>query len=232
MEHSLVKNCCAECNLLDNSQTSKIFGLQLKFGISQEWELIKTTKDNTGRAKEIKVLGGITDIPEGCIAIQRDLERLEKWTDRNLLKLSKGKCKVLYHVEDNPMKQHSQRAVWPEVSSAGRTWRFWGSPSWLWGRNAPSCQKWSSVSWGTAGKTFPEGWGRWSFLSSQPPWGTSEILGPGQGSPAPGRQEPDWMEEKVKTVLRGLEDLSWLWSWNCSAWEGMKNSFLVVPTGI
>ncbi|PKU41501.1 rna-directed dna polymerase from mobile element jockey-like [Limosa lapponica baueri] len=46
-------------------------------------------------ASEAK-LGGVTDTPEGPAAIQRDLDRLEKWVDRNLMKFCKGKCKVLH----------------------------------------------------------------------------------------------------------------------------------------
>lgn len=38
-------------------------------------------------------LGGVADMPESCAAIQSDLDRLEKWTDRNL---KHRKCNVLH----------------------------------------------------------------------------------------------------------------------------------------
>jgi len=34
--------------------------------------------------------------PEGCVAIQRNLNRLEKRADRNLMKFNQEKCKVQY----------------------------------------------------------------------------------------------------------------------------------------
>jgi len=40
-------------------------------------------------------LGTVTDTPEGRAAIQRDLNRLEKWPDRNLMNGHKWKYKVL-----------------------------------------------------------------------------------------------------------------------------------------
>ncbi|KAK4806619.1 hypothetical protein QYF61_013874 [Mycteria americana] len=50
-------------------------------------------------------LGGVADTPEGCVAIQRDLDRLKKWADRNLVKFNKGNCQVLPLGRNNPMHQ-------------------------------------------------------------------------------------------------------------------------------
>ena len=60
------------------------------------------------------------DTAEDHAAIQRDLDRLEKWVDRNIMKLNKEKCKVLHLRRNNLRHQYTLRAVWLESSFSGK----------------------------------------------------------------------------------------------------------------
>jgi len=70
-------------------------------------------------ADDIK-LGGVVDIPEGCAAIQQDLDRLENWAERNLMRFNKGKCRVLHLGRSNPMYQYRLGVDLLESSSVER----------------------------------------------------------------------------------------------------------------
>ncbi|KAK4825638.1 hypothetical protein QYF61_001423 [Mycteria americana] len=68
-------------------------------------------------------LGGVADTPEGCAAIQRYLDRLDKWAARNLMKSNKGKCKVLHPGRNKPRHQYMLGADQLESSLAEKDLR-------------------------------------------------------------------------------------------------------------
>ena len=74
-------------------------------------------------------LGGVADTPEDCAAIQRDLARLKKWANTNIMQINKGKCKVLYLWRNNPMHQYMLGA--PSLKAALQKWPWgsWWTPS-------------------------------------------------------------------------------------------------------
>ena len=72
-------------------------------------------------------LGGVSETPEDHDT-QMGVERLEKWTNGNLLKFSEGTCRVLPLERNSPRHQDTLRVPGWKAALQRRPWGSWWTP--------------------------------------------------------------------------------------------------------
>ena len=99
-------------------------------------------------------------MPEVWHAIHRDLDRFEQWTQENLMRFNKAKCKALHLGPCNPHYQYKLRDKRLSTALSKRTCEYWWMATWTGADSVPSQPRKPTVSWTASKEVWPAGRGR------------------------------------------------------------------------
>ena len=181
-------------------------------------------------AEETKLSGAVDTLEERG-AIQRELDRLEKWTRVNFMKFKKAKGNILHLGRAIPGISTECGMSWLRAALQSRTWGHWWMKIWTWASNVCLQPIKPIFLWTASKEARPAGQGRrFSSLphSYETPHG---VLCAGPRPPAQGRERhvraaPGEGCENDQRSGTPSGQKGWE-SWSCSVWrrEGSRGPY-------